>query len=189
MQISDKKSLRLFYKKLRNEMSFQEKEMRDIRIYEKLTQLDEYKNSESVLVYVSSAIEVDTHKIIEYSFKKNKRVLAPRCIPNTNLMEFYEISSFDDLESGAFGIMEPKDKCKRIKTFSSDSCCIVPALAYDKRGYRLGFGKGFYDRFLDKYDGKKIGLCYNSCVTERLPSDDFDKAADCVITDRYIIYF
>lgn len=189
MQISDKKSLRLFYKKLRNEMSLQDKKMLDMKIFQKLINLEEYKNSEFVLVYVSSSIEVDTHKIIEYSFKINKKVLAPRCIPDTNLMEFCEISSFDDLESGAFGIMEPKDKCERIQSFASNSCCIVPALAYDKKGYRLGFGKGFYDRFLDKYKGQKIGLCYSSCMTDRLPYDVLDKTVNCVVTDHDIITF
>lgn len=189
MQISSKKDLRIFYKNLRNEMSLYDRKKLDMKICEKVINLSQYKNCECVLVYVSSSIEVDTHALIEHSFQANKIVLAPRCIAGTNLMDFCEINSFDDLKSGAFGIMEPKEKCKKTEFFGTNSCCIVPALSYDKRGYRLGFGKGFYDRFLDRYKGYKIGLCYDNCVTDQLPSDDYDKTADCVITDRDIIYF
>lgn len=187
MLVNEKNSLRIAYKKLRNDMDSDCKKASDAKISQRVAELAEYENSGSVLVYVSSPIEVDTYAIIEHSFKDRKKVLVPKCVLNTNLMEFYEIRSLDDLEKGAFGIMEPCDKCEKIKSFDDKTCCIVPALAYDKRGYRLGFGKGFYDRFLEGYKGKKIGLCYSSCVVDELPTDTYDKTVDYIVTDCEII--
>lgn len=187
--MNDKKSLRAYYKKLRADMTKDDKASLDMSITEKLLQLDDFVNSKTVLVYVSSAIEVGTYEIIRRCFEMNKRVLAPRCVQGTNIMDFYEIKSFDDLEKGAFGIMEPCDKCEKTELFDTDSCCIVPALAYDMRGYRLGFGKGFYDRFLVRFGGKKVGLCYSSCIEDQLPADEYDQMVNCIVTDKEIIEF
>lgn len=183
MQVNDKKSLRAFYRNKRHEMPAHVKKVQDLKIFENLKRCEDYKKSKTVLAYVSSQIEVDTFAIISYSWKSNKQVLVPKCVPDTNLMDFYEIKSFDDLEKGAFGILEPKINCKKITSFDDSSCCLVPALTYDKKGYRLGFGKGFYDRFLVDYNGRKIGLCYSSCISDKLPVDEFDKRVDCLVTD------
>lgn len=179
----DKNSLRRHYKDIRNNMSLHECRVSDIEIFHGVADLDEYKNSSDVLVYVSSEIEVDTYMLIDHSLKAGKTVLAPRCIPNSNDMEFFEIKSLDDLEAGAFGIYEPKSECLK-KIGFDNACCIVPALSYDIRGYRLGFGKGFYDKFLSGFSGAKIGICYECCMSHRLPNDEFDINVDVVVTDK-----
>ena len=178
----EKSELRKHYKKIRMQMPLKDKCDKDIRIFENFMALDEYKKSKDVLVYVSSYIEVDTHRIINKCFQDGKRVFAPRCVPDSNDMNFYEIKSFDDLEQGAFGIYEPKQKCIRIESFEK-ACCIVPALAYDQSGYRLGFGKGFYDKFLSNFNGKQIGICYSSCICGCLPHEKHDVAIEIVVTD------
>ena len=104
-------------------------------------------------------------------------------MPDSNDMSFYEIKSFDDLEQGSFNIFEPKEYCPMIADFN-DACCIVPALSYDKRGYRLGFGKGFYDKFLCKFNGEKIGICYDNCICGKLPNDEFDISVDWLVTEK-----
>ena len=100
-------------------------------------------------------------------------------------MRFYIISSFDDLSAGAYGIFEPKEGCKEA-LFDSETLCIVPGLSFDKDGYRLGFGKGYYDRFLASFPGKTVGLCYEECVCEKTIRDKFDKSVSALITDTEI---
>lgn len=183
MQIDKKAELRKHYKYIRVKMSDQDKKEKDFRIFENFIGLDEYKKSKEILVYVSSSIEVDTRMIIDKCWIDGKAVLAPRCVPDSNEMSFYEIKSFDDLKQGAFGIYEPNQGCRSYESFEHP-CCIVPGLAYDKAGYRLGFGKGFYDRFLSHFNGKQIGVCYSNCICDSLPNEKYDIAVDIVVTDE-----
>lgn len=183
MQIAEKNILRKFYKKLRKDMSLSQRRIYDMQIFEKVIKLEAFKNSSNILVYISSEIEVDTFAIICYAFRTGKKVFAPKCVLDSNNMSFYEIKSFNDLEQGSFGIFEPKEYCPKIVELN-DACCIVPALSYDKRGYRLGFGKGFYDKFLCKFNGEKIGICYDNCVCGKLPNDEFDISVDWLVTEK-----
>ena len=100
-------------------------------------------------------------------------------------MEFYLIKSFNDLEVATFSVLEPKvNQCEKLTQFSQ-SVCIVPGLAFDIRGYRLGYGKGYYDRFLNKYDLPKFGICYTLCTQTKLINGKYDKPVDLLITDKY----
>ena len=168
-------------------MSEEEKSLSDKKILNKLLGLWSFRNSEVVLCYVSNKIEVSTRDFIEEALRRNKTVAVPKCIDGTRDMDFYIISSFDDLSVGSFGIDEPDEKkCKKLESFE-DSVCIVPALTFDNEGYRLGFGKGYYDRFLSGYSGTKIGICYESCITQKLPRGKYDCKVDTLVTDRRII--
>lgn len=181
-----KTNLRTKYKEKRSLMSEIEKKEKDTRIFEKLIRSDLYKNADLVLTFISTKIEVDTYMLIEQCFKDKKRVAAPRCVSGTRLMNFYEIKDLSSLERHSFGVMEPiPEKCKIVKDFTG-SICIVPGLAFDKFGYRLGYGKGYYDRFLSGYKGKKIGICYSNCLLYSLKHGKYDVASDVVINDRYI---
>ena len=181
--ISSKKELRRHYKSLR--LNMDDKEKKDSRITENLLNSYLYKNAQTVFVYASSAIEVDTLSIIKDAFLQNKTVATPRCNPEDCTMRFYMISSFDDLSAGAYGIFEPKESCKEA-LLDSETLCIVPGLSFDKDGYRLGFGKGYYDRFLASFPGKTVGLCYEECVCEKTVRDKFDKSVSALITDTEI---
>ena len=85
----------------------------------------------------------------------------------------------------ARGIFEPDERCEKYCVFDN-ALCIVPALSYDKDGYRLGFGMGFYDRFLADYNGMKLGLCYDNCMSESFCHDGYDISVDKVFTDKDI---
>ena len=115
----------------------------------------------------------------------NKSVAVPLCDTDKCTMEFYSISSFDDLESGAYGIYEPKKECLKI-TADENTVCIVPGLAFDKSGFRIGFGKGYYDRFLSEFKGESVGLCYDECFSDILIKDKFDMCVSAVITETCI---
>ena len=97
------------------------------------------------------------------------------------------INSFDDLSPGAYGILEPSAG-EPTMSFEPASLCIVPALSYDEKGNRLGFGKGYYDRFLSGFKGIKTGICYELSLCETLPADDHDIRVDNIVTEDRIIF-
>ena len=188
MQISDKKQLRAYYKKLRQSMSAAEKKNCDDRITAAFLESELYKKCDELLVYVSFDIEVDTLEIIKKALGE-KKVFCPRCVSGTNIMEFYHIESFDDLEAGSYGLLEPVVDTGPVQSFSDNSVCIVPGLSFDDKGYRLGFGKGFYDRFLADFNGSTVGICYDSCLQESLPADEFDICVQHLITESKNVSF
>lgn len=190
MQVKDirplKADLREQYKSLRRKMTPSEKKTCDDIITNRITALWQYKHCDLLLSYVSTPIEVDTLEIIKKALADGKKVAAPRCVNGTRNMEFYRIRSLNDLERGSFGVMEPvPEKCEIVNDFTN-SLCLVPALCYDWKGFRLGYGKGYYDRFLAGYDGHMIGICYSDCIRRRLPHGRYDKPVELLVTDRYL---
>lgn len=146
-----------------------------------------YKDTSIILCYASLKDEINTDLIIQKALKDNKLVALPYCVDDNGKMEFYIIKSFDDLKLGSFGVREPDiDKCKKLEYFDN-SIILVPALCFDKKGYRLGYGKGYYDRFLENYPFISIGLCYNSLVKNEIPIDRYDLPVDFIITEKQVI--
>lgn len=181
-----KKFLRSLFKNKRLAFTPEQKAGYDKIILKKIRNMYNYKNASVILTYVSKDIEVDTIKFIEMAFADGKRVAVPKCIDGTRKMDFYFINSFDDLDKGTFGVLEPKpDVCKKLTDFS-EGFCIVPGMSFDTNGFRLGYGKGYYDRFLSKFKGSTAGICYSSCVKWNLPRGKFDRAVDVLITEKYV---
>lgn len=182
-----KKQLRADCKQARKEMDSTEKQTFDKKIKNKLLNLFIMRDAETVLTYVSTDIEVDTKSLLEELFKSKKRVAVPKCENNDGDMAFYLINSFDDLESGYCGVLEPiPQKCEMLTEFEN-SVCIVPAFLFDKKGYRLGYGKGYYDRFLAGYTGISVGICYDGNITDSLFHGKFDRPVNMIVTDKQII--
>lgn len=190
MQVKDirqaKTELRQKFKNFRISLDKDTKASHDNAIMGRILSLRQYRISPLILTYVSTSIEVDTIHLIEHSLSLGKKVAVPRCVPNTRNMEFYLINSMNDLQPGTFGVLEPIiENCIKIDQFDG-SLCIVPGLGFDSNGYRIGYGKGYYDRFLNNYDGLTIGICYYNCVKWTLPHGRFDKRVDLLITERYL---
>lgn len=181
-----KRTLRQQFKDLRLQIEPQRKRHLDDAVFKKLTACGAYREASLILVYVSTPIEVDTRLLIEYSLQIGKFVAVPKCNTQNTTMDFYLINSLDDLEEGTYSVLEPRDgMCKKLKRFDN-SVCIVPALAFDMQGYRLGYGKGYYDRFLGGYSGKRLGLCYSFCAVNELIHGYYDRPVDLLVTDKYI---
>lgn len=181
-----KTDLRNGFKDKRGSMSPEMKIAMDAEIQSRFLTLRQYSACKTLFTYVSKDIEVDTYSLIEAAIANGKRVAVPRCITGTREMSFYYIKSVADLEPGAFGVMEPaEDRCTSVKDYSH-GLCIVPGLSFDAEGYRLGYGKGYYDRFLSKFGGLTVGLCYSNCIKWKLPHGYYDRPVDLVVTDRYI---
>ncbi len=181
-----KTRLREQFRSIRESMEPTEREEADERIAQTVRKLWQYRASRQLLVYVSTPIEVDTHRIIRRALEDGKRVAVPRCVPGTRNMEFYYIRSLDELEPGSFGVQEPRPEAENLVTDFSHAMCLIPAFSYDFMGYRLGYGKGYYDRFLANFNGHMIGICYSACVRRRLPHGRFDRPAQLLVTEKYI---
>lgn len=180
-----KNDLRKFYKDRRANLDKQKKAQMDRQITQNVLKLYQYKNARQILIYVSTDIEVDTHKIISQAFIDGKQVAVPRCIPKTRQMNFHVIKSFDDLEPSIYSLLEPYEDLPVVDDFNS-TIMILPALSIDNRGYRLGYGKGYYDRYLVKYSGLKVGLCYSSDFRNQLLHGRYDKPVDILVTEKGI---
>ena len=100
-------------------------------------------------------------------------------------MDFYEVNSLEQLKKGRYSIMEPDAKLCRQITDYSEGICLVPGLSFDLYGYRLGFGKGYYDRFLENFGGTTAGLCYSRCIEQKLPHGIYDKTVNIIITEKF----
>lgn len=182
----EKTKLRNKAKQIRLDMGAEKKTAADIKICNRLTALWTFRQADSIFIYMSTPIEVDTLEIIKKAWSFGKTVAVPKCIDNTRDMEFFEITSFEELERGTFGVLEPDvNRCKKAVA-DSNTLCIVPALMIDEEGYRLGYGKGYYDRFLSKFPGRIIGICYAGCIAEKLPHGKFDKKLNMFITEKKI---
>lgn len=181
-----KTALREKYRSLRQNMPQEIREAADRDIAAQVRKLWQYKRNDVLLTYVSTSIEVDTMRIINQALEDGKRVAVPRCIPGTRNMEFHFISSISDLKPGTFGVLEPDPSTCEIVTDLSKGLCIVPAFSYDWKGFRLGYGKGYYDRFLSRFDGNIIGICYSDCVQRSLPHGRYDRAVELLVTENYL---
>ncbi len=182
----EKNRLRKRYRSIRDGYSGERKAELDGLILKRVTELYQYRSAELILTYVSKGSETDTYELIRRAWADGKRVAVPRCVDGTRLMHFYLISSEDQLEKSTFGVMEPRTElCQRLEDAPADSICIVPGMAFDSEGYRLGYGKGYYDRFLSGYKGIKAGICYSDCIKWSLPRGKHDKPVDILITDRF----
>lgn len=179
-----KAELRSRYKKLRGSLSAADKAEMDQKILNRVMNLWQYRETRLILTYVSTPIEVDTRRLIEKSLLAGKRVAVPRCVPGTREMEFFLIQSLDELLPGTFGVLEPDPGRSALLEDVSEGLCIVPALSFDFHGYRLGYGKGYYDRFLARFGGSTVGLCYDNCMARSLPAGRYDRPVNLIITQR-----
>ena len=177
----DKKELRKKYTKIRSEIK--NKKEKDEKIRENLKNLEIYKNAKSVFVFISYRTEVDTLKIIEMIKEDGKKLLVP--LVKGKEMIAVEVEGIEDLEPNKMGILEPKEGKEEIDV----DLTITPGLAFDKEGYRLGYGGGFYDRFFEKVDTIKMGIGYSDQKVDKVIHEDYDKKLDYLLTDEWFEKF
>lgn len=174
-----KKALRSELIRRRREMDKAYRKNLDERIYNILKGIDGILNFDAYLIYASSAIEVDTRAFIEYLLSMGKTVAVPKCEGRN--MRFLAISSLSELVTSKFGVDEPESG-EEITDFNN-TLCVTPALSFNEKGYRLGYGGGFYDRFFEKYNGIKLGICYEEFCGD-IPTGEYDIPVDTVVTEK-----
>lgn len=181
-----KTELRQKYRSLRQSMPQEIKKQRDEAIADQVRRLWQYNSNSILLIYVSTPIEVDTFRIIRRALEDGKRVAVPRCVPDSRQMDFYYIQSIEELAPGMFGVLEPEANPERLYDERDGGLCIVPAFSYDWQGYRLGYGKGYYDRFLSRFEGNIVGICYSDCVQRTLPHGRYDRPVELLVTEKFL---
>ena len=183
----EKQALREQVKELRAHFTGEEMEKANVEIQTRLLLFPYFQSAESIFCYVSMDNEPSTEEILSTAFSSGKSVYVPRCLPGKErIMEAVEIHAWDDLEKGTMGILEPKKEIKGTdrKDFS---LMLIPCLATDRRGGRLGHGAGYYDRFLEGTVGKKLCLCFDSLLFPKIPMGRQDIFMDYVLTEKELI--
>lgn len=137
-----------------------------------------------VLSYVSSfKNEVDTYDLIRVLLHRNRTVLVPLCAPGQTL-EWSRLQTLEDLEKTALGVYEPKPAAVEPVDPPDDSVALIPGVAFDTSGHRVGSGRGYYDRFLARYGGIKVGLAYAMQIVVYIPTASHDVAMDVLVTEE-----
>ncbi len=180
-----KQDLRLTSRSRRENMSSEKKTALDEQIANNIKKLNEYKPAKTVLIYVSTAIEVSTINIIQMALNDGKKVAVPRCIKDTREMEFHYINSVDELSPGTFSVLEPPSDFPVVTDFTG-CLMIVPGMQFDMNGYRIGYGKGYYDRYMSKFTGISVGICYSNELVPFMYHGKYDKAVNIIVTDKKI---
>ena len=152
------------------------------QIQDNLRKVDFFRNAKSIGAYYSIGSEVKTHDILQEILKSEKEVSLPK-IAKKDLV-FKKIRSLSDLEEGNFSVMEPKDYCEEVKKIE---VIIVPAIALTRDGHRLGYGFGYYDRYLSGKKSKTIALGYSKQIMKSFPYSDHDIRIDCIVTEDRVI--
>ena len=183
----DKSVYRNKYKEIRN--CIKSRVQKEKQIFERLTQCELIEKTNEIFAYAAHGSEVNIDDVIRFAFNKGKKVALPVCTDKNGTMEFYFIKSFNDVKDGMYGIREPDiSECEKAY-FTSESVCLVPGLCFDINGSRLGYGKGYYDRFMEIFNGYTIGVGFDECVSDKIPSADHDKKVTYLITDKNIYNF
>lgn len=184
-----KNEIRAQYKERRAAIPADEKRIRDEKICRLFLSSITYRYAKILLLYAPTAGEIDIMPIARQALADGKAVAFPRCRPAECKMDYHFITTESDLVPGAYGIYEPDPALPMYDPKSDDPAlahpvCIVPGLVFDAQGYRIGYGKGYYDRYLVDFSGVRIGAVYSDFVLPRLVRGRFDLAVDVLVTEK-----
>lgn len=189
---NEKKALRKDILTKRKNIDTAEKEKMDKEILDRFFESKYYKEAENIFIYISYDSEIDTSEIIDKAFKDGKKIYVPRTEFETRLMDAVEITSFDNLIKSSYGILEPSIEDSHINPNELD-LIVVPGVAFDRNGGRMGYGAGFYDRYFKKINKDnikrivKLALAYDFQVLEEVPMNVQDVPVDFIITEKEFI--
>ena len=176
-----KKELRKVIKERIALLSADECRASDALLYKRVLALPEFKKANTIFCYVGAQGEINTLPLLQEILAAKKTLVVPKCI-SKGVMEAYPIHDLSKLQLGKYGILEPIPSGPAINPVNID-LCFVPCLTCSKDGKRLGYGGGYYDRYLTQANFFKIALCRTSLLVEDLPVEEHDVKMDLVITD------
>lgn len=169
---------------LRGLLTQEERKDKDNAICKRVLDLSCVNEADTILCYANYQSEVSTDKLVRSFLLAGKQVFLPRV--NGEEMEFYRIENVQDLVAGYKGIPEPSNACMvtYVPDMTTKAVMIMPGCAFSRDGFRIGYGKGYYDRYLDKYDMvERVALCYSLQLSDDIEPDAHDKKATCLITE------
>ncbi|MBQ9058464.1 MAG: 5-formyltetrahydrofolate cyclo-ligase [Atopobiaceae bacterium] len=191
-----KKQLRVELRALRDSLNEQERLEADSAITRQVLSLPEYASAMVIFSYLSVGSEIETREIMKDAWSKGKKVAIPKVVRGTRGLKWYVIDSFDDLVEGAYGVLEPSGhpadlqstKTADVVGGAEAMLALVPGLAFTPTGFRIGYGGGYYDTFLRKFEGTSVGLCRESQMTNQIDGlERHDLPVDIVVCEHRIL--
>jgi len=177
---------------IRKNLSEEEIAAKSEAILQNVLKTPEYEEAVNILLYADYSHEVMTRGIFENAILRKKRVYFPKTDSFTNTMEFYQITAKNQLVRGYKGILEPKGDIRYRFRFNvrEDTLIILPGVAFDTFGYRIGYGKGYYDRYLaNKRQMSRVALAFSCQIVDEIPKEIHDIKMDKIVTEEIIYSF
>jgi 5-formyltetrahydrofolate cyclo-ligase len=184
--VAEKERLRAQIRRQRRELGPAWRDRATPMLISRLEALPIFQRARCVQTYVALRHEVDTHALIRRMLREGKRVAAPRVVAGNELQQYF-INDFSELHTGAFGILEPQPDPGRRAAAEQFDLVLVPGLAFDRAGHRLGAGKGYYDRFLSGIKAPKIALAFTFQIVEQVPVEAHDQRVDMIVTEKEVL--
>jgi len=187
-EMTDKREIRKRIMTLRNAMTPEEIEAKSGEIVRRLKELREIRESSTLMVYLSFGSEVLTDDLIRWGWAEGKRIVVPFCHPESRVLTPCLIGGFAELETGHYGIREPKSEWLRPVPREEIDAVLIPAVAFDRQGRRVGYGGGYYDRFLPEIPrAARIGAAFACQIVAEILPDPHDVPADRIVTEDELI--
>ncbi len=186
LNLPQKTKIRTEIKQKRQRLGRLRKTILDKKIRAQIERFEPFLRSNTILFYASMPEEVDTLKLIK-KHHNDKRIILPTVCTDTNSLKLYHLENINELHEGYKGILEIPHCTKDIAKPENIELCIVPGLAFDTRGHRIGYGKGFYDGLLEKITAPKAALAYEFQIVESVPDQPHDIPINHIITEKRII--
>ena len=182
-----KQDLRSEFLNLRRQIKGEEKARIDALICEHFLLTDYYRRAKKIFMYSPFGSEIDVTLIAKRAMQEGKEVAYPICNTENSTMTFHTVTSFNQLQKGAYSIYEPSSG-NSLAISDENTVCLVPALAFNPQGYRIGYGKGYYDRFLKDFNGISVGLVYKRFVSDRIVIGEYDLPCDVLISEEGVFF-
>ncbi|EOV9526319.1 5-formyltetrahydrofolate cyclo-ligase [Bacillus cytotoxicus] len=157
------------------------------QIADSLYEQREWKEAETIGITLSMDHEVNTYVIIEKAWQEGKKVVVPKCNRKTRTMTFREIMNWDQLETVYMNLREPIPTVTKEVKVNEIDLLFVPGIAYTRRGERIGYGGGYYDRYLATYEGARVSLAFDFQIVDDIPIEPFDQNVEKIITEKETI--
>lgn len=183
----DKISLRKKILAERSKMDKEERTRKGIKIIERFKSTDLYKDAKMIMIYISFGTEIHNHEFIKEALAEGKEIVVPVTFHSPRMMKPSQIHSFDELEPGYYNILSPKEDYIRYVDKSQIDVIVVPGAVFDKEGYRIGYGGGYYDRFLADLKAPKVSFAFEMQLRDEVPKEDFDIPVEYIITEERFI--
>lgn len=185
MEKNKKQEIRKEVKRRRAEANAELLHAASLRVLEQFKELPAYKEAALLLAYVDAKREVETRLLMQQAWEDGKKVAAPR-VDGGGIMHYYYVGSLEDLEPGSFGIMEPKKDCPLCE--AEKGLLLMPGVAFDEKCHRVGYGGGYYDRYLEKHPGLvHIALAFEFQIFDEVPFEEHDILPEMIVTDVRIL--
>ncbi|MGF9963173.1 5-formyltetrahydrofolate cyclo-ligase [Bacillus rhizoplanae] len=183
----EKKRLRKEILQRMNSLSEEQYTTLSAKIVDSLYKQREWIEAKTIGITLSMEREVNTYAIIEKAWEEGKAIVVPKCNRETRTMTFRQITNFEQLETVYMNLREPDPSITEEVSVEEIGLLLVPGVAFTRKGERVGYGGGYYDRYLVNYKEKTLSLVFDFQIVSHIPVEPFDKTVQKIITEKETI--